>query len=55
MTFRTSVLLRLILDLDKNGSVGSLGLIPPFLKKVADTVALKLSKNFRWLIGLGSS
>ena len=54
MTFRTSVLLCLLLDLDTYGRVNPLGVFPVFLKKVADIIAPKLSIIFRRLIRLGS-
>ena len=40
-TFRTSVLLRLLLDLDTHGDVDPLGAFPLFLKKVEDIIAQK--------------
>ena len=42
LAFQTSVLLRLLLDLDTYGGVNSLGVFPLFLKKVADIIAPKL-------------
>ena len=54
MAFRTSVLLRLLLDLDTYGGVDPLGVFPLFLKKVADIIAPKLGIIFRRLIRLGS-
>ena len=51
---RTSVLLRLLLDLDTCGGVDPLGAFLLFLKSVADIIALKLSIIFRRLICLGS-
>ena len=54
LAFRTSVLLRLLLDLDKYGGVDSFGVFPPFLKKVADIIAPKQSIIFRKLIRLES-
>ena len=41
MALQTSVLLRLLIDLDTYG-----GVFPPFLKKVADIIAPKLSIIF---------
>ena len=52
--FRTSVLLRLLLDLDTYGGIDPLGVFPLFLKKVANIIAPKLSIIFRKLIRLGS-
>ena len=54
MAFRTSVLLRLLLDLDTHVGIDPLGVFPLFLKKVADIIAPKLSIIFRKLISLGS-
>ena len=54
LAFRTSVLLRLVLDLDSYGDVDPLGGIPLFIKKGADIIAPKLSISFRRLIHLGS-
>ena len=54
LAFRTSVLQRLLLDLDRYGGVDSLSMFPLFLKKVADIIALKLSIIFRRLIRLGT-
>ena len=54
LAVRTSVLLRLLLDLDSCGSVDTSGVFPLFLKKVADIIALKLCIIFRRLIRLGS-
>ena len=51
--FRTSVLLRLLLDLDTYRGVDPLCVFPLFLKKVTDIVAPKLSIIFRKLIRLG--
>ena len=52
-TFRASVLLCLLFDLDMYGIVDFLGVFPLFLKKVADIIAPKLSKIFHRLIRLG--
>ena len=54
MAFWTSVLLRLLLDLDTYGGVNHLGVFALFLKKVADIIAQKLSIIFSRLIRLGS-
>ena len=54
LAFRTSVLPRLLLDLDTYGGVDTLGVFPLFLKMVADIIALKLNKIFRGLIRRGS-
>ena len=54
MAFHTSVLLRLLLDLDTYDGVDHLGVFPLFLKMVVDIIALKLSIIFRGLISLGS-
>ena len=48
--FRTSVLRRLLLDLDSYGGVDPLGVFPLFFKMVAGIVAPKLSVIFRRLI-----
>ena len=47
LAFRTSVLRRLLLDLDSYGRVDPLGVFPLFFKMVADIVAPKLSVIFR--------
>ena len=54
LAFRTSVLLRLLLDIDTYGGVDPVGVFLLFLKKVADIIAPKLSIIFCWLIRLGS-
>ena len=54
LAFRTSVLLRLLLDLDTYGGVEPLGALTLFLKKVADIIAPKLSITFHKFIRLGS-
>ena len=54
LAFRTSVLLRLLLDLDTCGAVDPFGVFPLFLKKVADVIAPKLSIIFLKLIRPGS-
>ena len=54
LAFRTSFILRLLLDLDTYGGVDPLVVFPLFLKKVADIIAPKLSICFRRLIRLGS-
>ena len=54
LAIRTSVFLRLLLDLDTYWGVDPLGVFPMFLKKVADIIAPKLSLTFRKLIRLGS-
>ena len=54
MGFRTSVLRRLLLDLDSYDGVDPLGVFPIFFKMVADKVAPKLSVIFRRLIRSGS-
>ena len=46
--FWTSVLLRLLLDLDTYEGVDPLGVFPLFLKKVADIIARKLNIIFLW-------
>ena len=43
---RTTILLRLLIDLDTHGRVDPLGVFPLFLKKVADIIAPKLSIIF---------
>ena len=50
LTFRTPVVLRLLLDLDTYGGVDPLGVFPLFLKMVADISASKLSIFFCGLI-----
>ena len=54
LAFRTPVLMRLLLDLEKYGGVASLGVFPLFLKMVANIIAPKLSINFCGLIRRGS-
>ena len=54
LAFRTSVLLRLLRDLDTYGGVDPLGVFPLLLKMVADIIAPKLSIFFRKLIRLRS-
>ena len=54
LAFGTSVLLRLLLDLDTYGGVDPLGVVPLFLKKVEDIIASKLCIIFYMLIRLGS-
>ena len=54
LAFRTSVLLRLLLDLDTYGGVDPLCVFPVFLKKVADIIAQKLSIIFCTHIRQGS-
>ena len=54
MAFRTSALLRLLLDLDTYGGVDSLGVFPLFLTKVVYIVASKISILFCRLVRLGS-
>ena len=53
LAFLTSVLLRLLLDLDTYRGVDPLGVFPLFLKKVADIIAPKLTIIFRKFIHLG--
>ena len=54
LSYRTSVLLHLLLDLDTYVGVDPLGVFPLFLEKVADIIALKLSILYRRLIRFGS-
>ena len=54
LTFRTSVLLHLLNDLDTYGGVEPLGVFLLFLKKVADTIAPNLSIIFHMVTRLGS-
>ena len=54
LSFRASVFLCLLLDLDTNEGLDPLGAFPLFLKKVAGIIATKLSVIFRGLIRLGS-
>ena len=46
LAFRTPALLRLLLDLDTYGGADPLGVIPLFLKMVADIIAAKQSIIF---------
>ena len=52
--FRTSVLQRLILDLDTYVGADLLSVFPPFLKRVSDIIASKRSIIFSRLVRLGS-
>ena len=54
LDFLSSVLLRLLLDLDTYARVDPVGVFPLFLKKVADIIAPKRSIIFCKLIRLGS-
>ena len=54
MPVRTSVILRLLLDLDTQGGVDPLGVFPQFRKDVADVIAPKLSIIFRHPSGIVS-
>ena len=54
LTFRTFVILRLLLNLDTYGGVDPLGLFPLFLMKVADMIAPKLGVIYLSLNRLGS-
>ena len=54
LAFRTSVLHRLLLDLDSYDGVDPLGVFPLFFKMIADIVASKLRFIFRRLIRSGS-
>ena len=54
MAFRTTVILRLLLDLDTCGGVDPLCVFPLFLKMGADIIALKVSIIFLGLIRQGS-
>ena len=54
MAFRTSVLLRLLLDLDTYVGVDPLDVFSQFIKMVSDIIAPKLSIIFRGLIRWGS-
>ena len=54
MDFQTSVLLRLLLDLDRYRGVDPLGVFPLFINKVADIIAPELYIIFRKLIRLRS-
>ena len=54
LAFRTSVLLRLLLDLDTYEGVNLLGVLPLFLTKVADVIAPKLSIILDRFRSLGS-
>ena len=54
LAFRTPFLLRLLIDIDRYGSVDPLGVFPLFLNMVADIIAPKLSISFCGLIRIGS-
>ena len=54
MSFRTLVLLRLLLDLDTYGGLDPLGVFPLFRKMITDIIGPKLSIIINWLISLGS-
>ena len=52
--FRSSVVRRLLLDLDPYGGTDPLGIFPLFLKRTADGMAPRLSVVFLRLVRLGS-
>ena len=52
--FRSSVVRRLLLDLDPYGGIDPLGMFPLFNKRTADVMAPRLSVVFRRLARLGS-
>ena len=52
--FRSSEVMRLLLDLNPYGGSGPLGMFPLFLNKTADVLALRLCVVFRRLVSLGS-
>ena len=52
--FRSSEVMRLLLDLDPYGGTDSLGLFPIFLKRTANVLAPRLSVLFWQLVRLGS-
>ena len=52
--FRSSVILRLLLDLDEYGGVDPVGVFPQFFKKVADVISPRLARLFRILLRSGS-
>ena len=54
MAFQTPILLRLLLGLDTYNSVDPLGVVPIFLKMVADIIIPKISIIFHRLIRRGS-
>ena len=54
IAFRSSVILRLLLDLDEYGGVDPAGVFPLFYKKVADVIASRLARLFRILLRSGS-
>ena len=52
--FRSSEVKHLLLDLDPYGGTDPLGMFPPFLKRMADVLAPRLSVVFQQLLRLGS-
>ena len=52
--FRSSVVKRLLLNLDLYGGTDPLGMFPLFFKRTADLLAPRLSVVFRKLLRLGS-
>ena len=52
--FRSSEVRRLLLDFDPFGGTDQLGMLPLFLKRTADVMALRLSIVFRRLVRIGS-
>ena len=52
--FRSSEVRSLLLDLDPYGDSDPLGIFPPFLKRIAAVLALRLSVVFRRFVRLGS-
>ena len=54
VTFRSSEVKRLLLDLDPYGGTDPLGMFPIFLKRTADVLAPRLSVVFRRFLRLGS-
>ena len=52
--FRSSMVRRLLLDLDPYGGTDQLGMFPLFLKRTADVIAPRLRVVFQRLLHLGS-
>ena len=52
--FRSSEVKRHLLDLDPYGGSDPLGMLPLFLKRIADVLAIRLSAVFRRLVRVGS-
>ena len=52
--FRSSEVIRLLLDLDPYGGSDPLGMFPLFLKRTADVMSPRLSVVFWWPVRMGS-